>query len=778
MTTRGEILLLAVAWVAAISYGAASELAPTAQTAEVRWRYTLETPSPDWLKPGFDDSNWREGQGGFGTAGTPSAIVGTEWNSSNIWLRREFILPDKKLTNPRLILHFDEAPEIYLNGVLAAKMTGWSTCYDEADISPAALATLKPGKNLMAVQASQTYGGQYIDVGIVEAAGPLPVRQLFDFPVRDTSICVGPDNAYYLTGTTGESTGGPEDRDGWWYVNRGIRVWRSTNLTNWTLLGRVWTFEKNATWQKARTDEKGVTRRAIWAPEIHYLKGTFWLAYCVNYQGTGLLRSTTGKAEGPYVDVRPEGPITDEIDASLFEDDDGKVYFVFQNGKIARLKDDLTGLAETPRLLKPANAPHVGFEGAFLTKIGGRYQLVCAEFNRRLGTSTYDCMVASSENVYGPYGNRYLAIAHAGHNMFFRDIQGRWWATFFGNDPRAPWRERPGLLPIEWGPDGKVQVGEPPVEAVQPGREDTPALRELPLRRLFDTPLRDTSICRGPNDTYYLTGTVQPFWAYNEGIHLWRSKDLAAWEPLGQVWKYGASAWHTPYLKAKKPLWAPEVRYLKGTFWLTYSLPGWDGTGKTSGCGLLKSQTGKPEGPYEDVQPNERMGDEIDASLFEDDDGTVYFLWHSGKIARMKADLSGLAEPYRWLKSTVSDPNPKHHSGLCAGIFGRNSFDHIGYEGMFLFKANGLYHLCCAENFEGRYSCAIATATNLFGPYSARYEALRHAGHNVFFHDNDGNWWSTYFGSDNQAPWRERPGIFPVRFGPDGRVEPARLKPE
>ena len=30
------------------------------------------------------------------------------------------------------------------------------------------------------------------------------------------------------------------------------------------------------------------------------------------------------------------------------------------------------------------------------------------------------------------------------------------------------------------------------------------------------------------------------------------------------------------------------------------------------------------------------LGDEIDASLFEDDDGAVYFLWHSGKIARMK----------------------------------------------------------------------------------------------------------------------------------------------
>jgi beta-xylosidase len=292
------------------------------------------------------------------------------------------------------------------------------------------------------------------------------------------------------------------------------------------------------------------------------------------------------------------------------------------------------------------------------------------------------------------------------------------------------------------------------------------------LRKLMDTPLRDTSICLGPDGTWYLTGTVEPFYGFNEGIKLWRSPDLNKWEPLGFVWKYGGSPWHKPYLDKKKSLWAPEVHYLKGTFWLTYSLPGWDGTGKTSGTGLLKSTTGKPEGPYVDVQPDERIGDEIDASLFQDDDRTVYFLWHCGKIARMKPDMSGLAEPYRWLKAAGSDPNPKHHSGLCAGIFGKDSFDHVGYEGMFLFKANGRYYLCCAENFEGRYSCTIAMASDIYGPYGERYEALPHAGHNTIFKDQQGQWWSTYFGSDGSAPWQERPGLLPIEFDAAGHVRP------
>ena len=77
--------------------------------------------------------------------------------------------------------------------------------------------------------------------------------------------------------------------------------------------------------------------------------------------------------------------------------------------------------------------------------------------------------------------------------------------------------------------------------------------------KLMDTPLRDTSICLGPDDTYYMTGTIEPFWKYNEGIRLWKSRGLVHWEPLGMVWKYGSSPWHKKYLDAGKPLWAPEV---------------------------------------------------------------------------------------------------------------------------------------------------------------------------------------------------------------------------
>jgi len=277
---------------------------------------------------------------------------------------------------------------------------------------------------------------------IAEAPGIPRLRPLFDFPVRDTCVCVGPGGAYYLIGTTGHPT--------WWRTNEGIRVWKSKDLVAWEPLGLVWAFERDGTWQRKVADGK----RAIWAPEIHYIKDTFWIPYCVNYGGTGILRSTSGKAEGPYVDIETDGPLTGEIDASLFADDDGKVYFVFQNGKIARMKDDMTGLAETPRLLKPANATQVGFEGAFLFKANGMYHLSCADFYQ----NEYHCFVATAPSIDGPYGDRRLAIPHGGHNMFFRDREGKWWSTFFGNDDHAPFRERPAILRVEFGLDGGVRA--------------------------------------------------------------------------------------------------------------------------------------------------------------------------------------------------------------------------------------------------------------------------------------------------------------------------------
>jgi hypothetical protein len=57
---------------------------------------------------------------------------------------------------------------VYLNGILAARLTGYTTDYVEIPLPESARQALRPGKNIVAVHCRQTRGGQYIDLGLGE----------------------------------------------------------------------------------------------------------------------------------------------------------------------------------------------------------------------------------------------------------------------------------------------------------------------------------------------------------------------------------------------------------------------------------------------------------------------------------------------------------------------------------------------------------------------------------------------------------------------------------
>jgi hypothetical protein len=139
-----------------------------ADTQPAVWNYTLNAPVADWMNDGFDDSAWHHGRSGFGTAGTPGAIIGTTWKTDDIWLRREVDIPAQTYDELEGWLHHDEDVEVYINGVLAVKAAGFISGYDVFPLTPAGRAALKPGKNLIAVHCHQTTGGQYVDFGLVD----------------------------------------------------------------------------------------------------------------------------------------------------------------------------------------------------------------------------------------------------------------------------------------------------------------------------------------------------------------------------------------------------------------------------------------------------------------------------------------------------------------------------------------------------------------------------------------------------------------------------------
>jgi len=143
-------------------------IVPTSEHEPVRWFFTTEKPTADWVQPAFDVSAWKEAPAGFGTHGTPGAVVRTEWNSPDIWLRREITLPQSGWKDLSFRIHHDDDAEVYVDGVLASKLSGFTTDYDTISIRSDARALLKPGKHTLAVHCKQSSGGQYIDVGMVD----------------------------------------------------------------------------------------------------------------------------------------------------------------------------------------------------------------------------------------------------------------------------------------------------------------------------------------------------------------------------------------------------------------------------------------------------------------------------------------------------------------------------------------------------------------------------------------------------------------------------------
>ncbi len=145
---------------------------PTARRHRNIWRHTFQRPADDWYGKDFDDSTWPEAPGGFGEYGTPDSVVATWWDVKykQIWIRRTFELDQQLPKQPRLAVHHDDATEIYVNGVLAARLEGFQSNYRMVPLSPEAIATLKPGRNVLAVTCQEVTGGRYIDVGLVDVA--------------------------------------------------------------------------------------------------------------------------------------------------------------------------------------------------------------------------------------------------------------------------------------------------------------------------------------------------------------------------------------------------------------------------------------------------------------------------------------------------------------------------------------------------------------------------------------------------------------------------------
>ena len=189
-------------------------------SAQAAWRYTTTDPgTAEWSGAAFPDGDWSTGMGGFGTGVVENSHINTEWTPGQIWMRKEFTLPEAGIESVILSLHHDEDVEIFLNGQAVYQETGWLNDYSIFYISDEYKSALHPGRNVLAATCRNTDGPGYIDVGLavdIRQAATTLISDARTFPTEWSYVTADPgtgwhqpefDASGWLTGQAGFGTG-------------------------------------------------------------------------------------------------------------------------------------------------------------------------------------------------------------------------------------------------------------------------------------------------------------------------------------------------------------------------------------------------------------------------------------------------------------------------------------------------------------------------------------------------------------------------------------------
>ncbi len=138
---------------------------PGAEDAAYTSSYTETAPTGDWTSINYDDKEWKQGKGMYGSKTTD---FGTAWDSREIWIRRTFDLKKTTLNELYLLAKYDDDAEIYLNGEKIFSTGCCSSGYKEIPLSKAFQQKIRTGKNVLAIHCVNTGGPGFIDAGLYE----------------------------------------------------------------------------------------------------------------------------------------------------------------------------------------------------------------------------------------------------------------------------------------------------------------------------------------------------------------------------------------------------------------------------------------------------------------------------------------------------------------------------------------------------------------------------------------------------------------------------------
>ena len=154
-------------------------------------RYVNKKPADGWEKPDFNDASWKMGKAGFGTPNTFDTK--TAWETPEIWVRREFVLPAiNENDDLYLIYSHDDDFELYLNGTRIVE-TG-NRARSNVTLKLEKNLLNENGKNVIAAHCLDRGGLAYVDFGIFKESDEKPV---FSETAVQNSVKITPTQTKY-----------------------------------------------------------------------------------------------------------------------------------------------------------------------------------------------------------------------------------------------------------------------------------------------------------------------------------------------------------------------------------------------------------------------------------------------------------------------------------------------------------------------------------------------------------------------------------------------------
>ena len=240
----------------------------------------------------------------------------------------------------------------------------------------------------------------------------------------------------------------------------GAPVMKSKDLVHWEIASYV--FETLNDTPKYEMKEGTTYGRGQWATSIRYHNGKFYLLFSPNdqpYRSYIYVSTDPSKKDGwKLVSRTPHFH-----DASLFFDDDGRVYVFSGTGSLRELKSDLSDVKEDGVNMRifDRDAEETGLlEGSQVVKYNGKYYLLMISWPRN-GKRRQVCYRA--DNITGPYEKKiilednFAGFPYVGQGALIDDKNGNWYAFIFQD--RGAIGRVPLLMPCTWI-DGWPMLGD------------------------------------------------------------------------------------------------------------------------------------------------------------------------------------------------------------------------------------------------------------------------------------------------------------------------------